>query len=49
MDFDFAAVLSQVVEQNASDLHLTVGSPPMLRVRRRGRRLWRRQAQPRCA
>ena len=33
MDFDFAAVLSQVVEQNASDLHLTVGSPPMLRVR----------------
>jgi twitching motility protein PilT len=33
MDIDFAAVLKDVIEQNASDLHLTVGSPPMVRVR----------------
>src|SRR5919206_2569447 len=32
MDFDFADVLMQVIERNASDLHLTAGSPPMLRV-----------------
>src|SRR4029079_421968 len=29
MDFDFAEVLLQVMERNASDLHLTAGSPPM--------------------
>ena len=33
MDIDFAAVLTQVVELNASDLHLTVGAAPMVRVR----------------
>jgi twitching motility protein PilT len=31
MDFDFADVLIQVMEKNASDLHLTAGSPPMIR------------------
>jgi twitching motility protein PilT len=33
MDIDFANVLTQTVELNASDLHVTVGSPPMIRVR----------------
>jgi twitching motility protein PilT len=33
MDFDFADVLLEVVERKASDLHLTAGSPPMLRER----------------
>ena len=33
MEIDFAAVLGEVIQQNASDLHLTVGSPPMVRVR----------------
>jgi twitching motility protein PilT len=32
MDLDFAEVLLQVMERNASDLHLTAGSPPMIRV-----------------
>ncbi len=31
MDFDFADVLLEVMERNASDLHLTAGSPPMMR------------------
>jgi twitching motility protein PilT len=31
MEFDFAEVLLQVMERNASDLHLTAGSPPMMR------------------
>src|SRR5687768_3810318 len=31
MDFDFAEVLLEVMERNASDLHLTAGSPPMMR------------------
>src|SRR5215207_1673262 len=31
MEFDFADVLLQVTERNASDLHLTAGSPPMIR------------------
>jgi twitching motility protein PilT len=31
MDLDFADVLLQVLERNASDLHLTAGSPPMIR------------------
>jgi len=33
MEIDFADVLKEVVELNASDLHLTVGAPPMVRVR----------------
>jgi twitching motility protein PilT len=33
MDFDFADVLLEVMERNASDLHLTVGAPPMIRER----------------
>ena len=33
MDIDFAEVLTEVVELNASDLHLTVGAAPMVRVR----------------
>jgi twitching motility protein PilT len=32
MDFDFAEVLLQVMEREASDLHLTAGSPPMIRL-----------------
>ncbi len=35
MDFDFAEVLTKMVEANASDVHLTAGSPPVLRVRGR--------------
>ncbi len=35
MDFDFADVLIEVMERNASDLHLTAGSPPMIRQRGR--------------
>ncbi len=31
MEFDFAEVLLQVMERQASDLHLTAGSPPMIR------------------
>ena len=33
MDFDFADVLIEVMERDASDLHLTAGSPPMVRER----------------
>jgi twitching motility protein PilT len=33
MEIDFAEVLGEVVEQNASDLHLTVGAAPMVRIR----------------
>jgi len=33
MNFDFADVLLEVLEKNASDLHLTAGSPPMVRLR----------------
>ena len=33
MDFDFAEVLKKMVEARASDVHLTPGSPPVLRVR----------------
>ena len=29
MDIDFAGVLTEVVELNASDLHLTVGAAPI--------------------
>ena len=35
MDLDFAEVLMEVVDRRASDLHLTAGSPPMVRVRGR--------------
>src|SRR3954447_16845448 len=31
MDFDFADILLEVIEAKASDLHLTAGSPPMVR------------------
>jgi twitching motility protein PilT len=31
MEFDFAEVLLQVMERKASDLHMTAGSPPMIR------------------
>src|SRR4051812_50171182 len=33
MTLDFAEILMAVVRQKASDLHLTAGSPPMLRIR----------------
>ncbi len=33
MELDFAEVLLEVMERNASDLHLTAGSPPMVRER----------------
>src|SRR5919109_1096073 len=33
MEFDFADILTQTVAINASDLHMTVGSAPMIRVR----------------
>ena len=39
MDIDFADVLMQVVSRRASDLHLTVGSRPVIRVRGRLTRL----------
>src|SRR4030081_1219005 len=35
MNFDFADVLLEVLNRRASDLHLTAGSPPMVRVRGR--------------
>jgi twitching motility protein PilT len=35
MNLDFAEVLMEVVGRRASDLHLTAGAPPMLRVRGR--------------
>ena len=35
MNFDFADILLEVIDAGASDLHLTVGAPPM--VRQRGR------------
>jgi twitching motility protein PilT len=35
MQLDFAEVLLQVVDRRASDLHLTAGAPPMVRVRGR--------------
>jgi len=39
MNFDFADILLEVVETGASDLHLTAGSPPMVRERGRLRAL----------
>src|SRR5436309_11542799 len=35
MNFDFADVLIEVLDRRASDLHLTAGAPPMVRVRGR--------------
>jgi twitching motility protein PilT len=35
MELDFAAVLLEVVARRASDLHITAGAPPMVRVRGR--------------
>jgi Tfp pilus assembly ATPase PilU len=33
MDFDFADVITRMVEMKASDVHLTPGFPPAVRVR----------------
>jgi twitching motility protein PilT len=35
MDIDFAAVLTRMVEERASDVHITAGFPPAMRVRGR--------------
>src|SRR3982074_3716919 len=35
MELDFAEVLMEVVDRRASDLHLSAGAPPMVRVRGR--------------
>jgi len=35
MTIDFAELLTQVVERNASDLHVTPGAPPTIRIRGR--------------
>jgi twitching motility protein PilT len=35
MNFDFADILLEVVERRASDLHLTAGAPPTVRIRGR--------------
>jgi twitching motility protein PilT len=35
MDIDFAALLLEVLDRRASDLHLTAGSAPMMRIRGR--------------
>jgi twitching motility protein PilT len=35
MEFDFAQVLTRMVEERASDVHLTAGAPPVMRVRGR--------------
>jgi twitching motility protein PilT len=35
MELDFAEVLMEVIDRRASDLHITAGAPPMLRVRGR--------------
>jgi twitching motility protein PilT len=35
MEIDFAELLLEVVDRRASDLHLTAGAPPMVRVRGR--------------
>jgi twitching motility protein PilT len=39
MDFDFADVLLETIDLGASDLHLTAGSPPTVRIRGRMRPL----------
>ena len=35
MRIDFADLITDVLERRASDLHVTAGSPPMIRVRGR--------------
>jgi twitching motility protein PilT len=35
MDFDFADILLETLDRRASDLHITAGAPPMVRVRGR--------------
>src|ERR1700747_2379658 len=35
MEIDFAEVLLEVVSRRASDLHITAGAPPMIRIRGR--------------
>jgi twitching motility protein PilT len=35
MNFDFADILIEVMERNASDLHIAAGAPPTIRVRGR--------------
>jgi twitching motility protein PilT len=35
VDLDFAALLLEVADRRASDLHLTAGAPPMVRIRGR--------------
>jgi twitching motility protein PilT len=35
MEFDFADILLETLDRRASDLHITAGSPPMLRMRGR--------------
>jgi len=39
MEFDFAEILMETIKVDASDLHLAVGSPPVIRVRGELRRL----------
>src|SRR3954465_832087 len=39
MNFDFADILLEVIDAGASDLHLTVGAPPMVREKGRLRPL----------
>ncbi len=33
MSLDFASVLTRMVEENASDVHLSAGVPPVMRLR----------------
>src|SRR5881275_3131704 len=46
MNFDFADILIEVIEADASDLHLTAGSPPMVREKGRLRALDYPQLNP---
>jgi twitching motility protein PilT len=46
MNFDFADILLEVIEADASDLHLTAGSPPMVREKGRLRALDYPQLSP---
>src|SRR2546423_1769526 len=46
MTFDFADILLEVIEADASDLHLTAGSPPMVREKGRLRPLDYPQLSP---
>jgi twitching motility protein PilT len=39
MDFDFADILLETIRLDASDLHITVGAPPVVRVRGELKRL----------